>query len=158
MPAKKRAVLTHVGPIGSTKATNSAFTSSPAKKKAAPARKKRTAYAAPVKVLKAAIDDHNKHWCIKKTGTKAALQKRLEKVDRKIVKVMGKGPKRKTKSSGGGTKGQKTTAKTISKMASVYGKLENDANPEYAFDTGQSAPPKKSKSKGKDKKAWYKKK
>ena len=150
MPGKKRAVLTHVGPIGSTKATNSAFTSSPAKKKAAPARKKRTAYAAPVKVLKAAIDDHNKHWCIKKTGTKAALQKRLEKVDRKIVKVMGKGPKRRAKSSGGGTKGQKTTSKKIAKLASAYGKLENDANPEYAFETGQSK-------RGKNKKAWYKK-
>jgi hypothetical protein len=138
MPAKKRTVPTYVGP-----------------KKAAPARKKRTAYDAPIKVLKAAITDHNKQWCIKKTGTKAALQKRLEKVDRNIVKVMGKAPKRKAKSflapRGGGTKGQKSAAKTISKLASVYGKLENDANPEYAFDTGQS------KKMGKNKKAWYKK-
>jgi len=156
MPGKKRAVLTHVGPIGSAKAT-------PAK---APARKKRTAYAAPVKVLRAAIDDHNKQWCIKKTGNKAALQKRLAAVDRKIVKVMGKGPKRRAKSSGGGTKGQKTASKKIAKLASAYGKLENDANPEYAFETGQSAPPKKAKSKvqvrgrlyqKKNKKAWYKK-
>ena len=153
MPGKKRAVLTHVGPIGSAKAT-------PAK---APARKKRTAYAAPVKVLRAAIDDHNKQWCIKKTGNKAALQKRLAAVDRKIVKVMGKGPKRSPRPT---SKGQKTASKKIAKLASAYGKLENDVNPEYAFETGQSAPPKKAKSKvqvrgrlyqKKNKKAWYKK-
>jgi hypothetical protein len=103
-------------------------------------------------VLKAAITDHNKQWCIKKTGTKAALQKRLEKVDRNIVKVMGKAPKRRAKSFGGGTKGQKTAAKKMGKLASAYGALENDANPEYAFDIGRGAPPKKAKSKGKHKK------
>ena len=95
-----------------------------------------------VKEMKAAIKEHNKRYCISTTGNKATLKQKMKRVDKKLSTIAKTG-KRTGGGGGGSTGGQKTAVKKLNKLASAYGALENDANPEYAFDTGQSAPKKK---------------
>ena len=69
----------------------------------------------------------------KKVGTREELA--LNILMRVCQKLSGgsKGHKKKAKSKGGGTKGQKTTARKLRKLSKHYGKLKHDANPELAF-------------------------
>ena len=69
----------------------------------------------------------------KKVGTREELA--LNILMRVCQKLSGgsKGHKKKAKSKGGGTKGQKTAAKKLRKLSKHYGKLKYDANPELAF-------------------------
>ena len=70
---------------------------------------------ATVKQLKAAVKDHNSRYCVPVSGRKADLKARMTRV------------------SGGGTAGQRAAAKKLHKIASQYGGLNRDANPELAF-------------------------
>ena len=63
----------------------------------------------------------------KKIDTACKVCKKLQSA------VVTKHKKKKAKSRGGGTAGQKTTAKKLKKLSKHYGNLTEDANPNLAF-------------------------
>ena len=91
---------------------------------------------ATVKELKAAVKDHNSRYCISVSGRKADLKARMTRVSERFETI-----ERKGKGGGGGgglgggggTAGQRAAAKKLKKLASKYGSLDRDANPELAF-------------------------
>jgi hypothetical protein len=92
--------------------------------------------AATVKQLKAVVKDHNARYCLPVSGRKADLKARMTRVSERFETI-----ERKGKGGGGGgglgggggTAGQRAAAKKLKKLASKYGSLDRDANPELAF-------------------------
>ena len=92
--------------------------------------------AATVKQLKAVVKDHNARYCLPVSGRKADLKARMTRVSERFETI-----ERKGKGGGGGgglgggggTAGQRAAAKKLKKIASKYGALDRDANPELAF-------------------------
>ena len=93
--------------------------------------------AATVKELKAAVKDHNARYCVPVTGKKADLKARMTRVSERFETIERKGKKGGGGGlgggGGGGTAGQRAAAKKLKKLASKYGALDRDANPELAF-------------------------
>ena len=93
--------------------------------------------AATVKDLKAAVKDHNARYCVPVTGKKADLKARMTRVSERFETIERKGGKKGGGGlgggGGGGTAGQRAAAKKLKKLASKYGALDRDANPELAF-------------------------
>ena len=133
------------------------------------------------KDMQTAIKKHNKKFAVKATGSKSVLAARIDKADERIqrvacTKATTKAPATKTakkritpmlvknsvatslQSSGGGSKGQKTTAGLLNNLEKVYGKLDNDANPNLAFGGGKKKKAKKKKVKVKGRKNLFQKK
>ena len=111
----------NLGPVGTkTSTANPAFSGS----SAAPNVNKKGS--ATISQMKAVIRNHNQHHCIPLSGNKQQLQKRMANVE--LGSIFNDG--------GGGTKGQKVTTSKLKKLASAYGELDADANPELAFDMG----------------------
>jgi hypothetical protein len=92
---------------------------------------------ATVKQLKAAVKDHNSRYCVPVTGKKADLKARMVRVSERFETIERKGGKKGGGGlgggGGGGTAGQRAAAKKLKKIASKYGGLDRDANPELAF-------------------------
>ena len=92
---------------------------------------------ATVKELKAAVKDHNSRYCVPVTGRKADLKARMTRVSERfeVIERKGKGGGGGGGGlgGGGGTAGQRAAAKKLKKIASKYGALDRDANPELAF-------------------------
>jgi hypothetical protein len=129
----------NIAPIGSGSA-NTAFAPAPKTKSTTKRGGRRMGYKrlaenrkGTVKEMKAAIQAHNKRYCISTAGNKATLAKKMKRVDKKLSTISKTGSG--ANQGGGGTKGQKNAAKTMTKLASAYGTLGIDANPEYAFTT-----------------------
>jgi hypothetical protein len=92
--------------------------------------------AATVKQLKNAVKDHNRRYCVPVTGKKADLKARMTRVSERFETIERKGEKKGGGGGlggGGGTAGQRAAAKKLKKIASKYGALDRDANPELAF-------------------------
>jgi hypothetical protein len=113
----------------------------PQKKKSPASTKKKKADSMPA--LRAKARKHNASCQIplfkhnRQTVTKAHLKTFLASAGRSKTTAAAK-PKAKKSM----TKGQKKEASANTKMAKAYSALgEIDANPEYAFDVGQAAPP-----------------
>jgi hypothetical protein len=93
---------------------------------------------ATVKDLKAAVKEHNSRYCVPVTGKKADLKARMTRVSERFETIERKGKKKGGGGGlggggGGGTAGQRAAAKKLKKIASKYGALDRDANPELAF-------------------------
>ena len=90
---------------------------------------------ATVKELKAAVKDHNSRYCVPVSGRKADLKARMTRVSERFEVNERKGKKKGGGGGGGGggTAGQRAAAKKLHKIASQYGGLNRDANPELAF-------------------------
>jgi hypothetical protein len=96
---------------------------------------------ATVKELKAAVKDHNSRYCVPVSGRKADLKNRMTRVAERFEVIERKGKKKGGGGGGGGgglgggggTAGQRAAAKKLKKIASKYGGLDRDANPELAF-------------------------
>ena len=89
---------------------------------------------ATVKELKAAVKEHNSRYCVPVTGKKADLKARMTRVSERFETIERKGKKGCGGGlGGGGTAGQRAAAKKLKKIASKYGSLDRDANPELAF-------------------------
>jgi hypothetical protein len=90
---------------------------------------------ATVKELKAAVKEHNSRYCVPVTGKKADLKARMTRVSERFETIERKGKKKGGGGGlgGGGTAGQRAAAKKLKKIASKYGSLDRDANPELAF-------------------------
>ena len=89
---------------------------------------------ATVKELKAAVKEHNSRYCVPVTGKKADLKARMTRVSERFETIERKGKKGGGGGlGGGGTAGQRAAAKKLKKIASKYGSLDRDANPELAF-------------------------
>ena len=91
---------------------------------------------ATVKDLKAAVKEHNSRYCVPVTGKKADLKARMTRVSERFETIERKGEKKGGGGGlggGGGTAGQRAAAKKLKKIASKYGGLDRDANPELAF-------------------------
>ena len=92
---------------------------------------------ATVKELKAAVKDHNARYCVPVSGRKADLKARMTRVSERFETIERKGKKGGGGGlgggGGGGTAGQRAAAKKLKKIASKYGGLDRDANPELAF-------------------------
>ena len=92
---------------------------------------------ATVKELKAAVKDHNSRYCVPVSGRKADLKARMTRVSERFETIERKGKKGGGGGlgggGGGGTAGQRAAAKKLKKIASKYGGLDRDANPELAF-------------------------
>ena len=92
---------------------------------------------ATVKQLKAAVKDHNSRYCVPVSGRKADLKARMTRVSERFETIERKGKKGGGGGlgggGGGGTAGQRAAAKKLKKLASKYGALDRDANPELAF-------------------------
>ena len=114
-------------------------TANPASSGSSAAPKANKKGSATISQMKAVIRNHNQHHCIPLSGNKQQLQKRMANVE--LGSIFNDG--------GGGTKGQKVTTSKLKKLASAYGELDVDANPELAFDMGgdTKATPKKKKKK-----------
>lgn len=132
----------NIAPIGSG-SVNTAFAPAPKTKSTTKRGGRRMGYKrlaenrkGTVKEMKAAIQEHNKRYCISTAGNKATLAKKMKRVDKKLstISKTGSGANQ-GGGGGGGTKGQKNAAKKITKLVSAYGTLGIDANPEYAFTT-----------------------
>jgi hypothetical protein len=93
--------------------------------------------AATVKQLKAVVKDHNARYCLPVSGRKADLKARMTRVSERFETIERKGKKGGGGGlgggGGGGTAGQRAAAKKLKKIASKYGGLDRDANPELAF-------------------------
>ena len=90
---------------------------------------------ATVKELKAAVKEHNSRYCVPVTGKKADLKARMTRVSERFETIERKGKKKGGGGGlgGGGTAGQRAAAKKLKKIASKYGSLDRDADPELAF-------------------------
>ena len=91
---------------------------------------------ATVKELKAAVKDHNSRYCVPVSGRQADLVLRMTRVSERfeVIERKGKGGGGGGGvGGGGGTAGQRAAAKKLKKIASKYGALDRDANPELAF-------------------------
>ena len=91
---------------------------------------------ATVKELKAAVKEHNSRYCAPVSGRKADLKARMTRVSERFEVIERKGQKKGGGGGGGGgggTAGQRAAAKKLRAMASKYGGLDRDANPELAF-------------------------
>lgn len=131
--------------------------------------------------LQTAIKKHNKKFAFKVTGNKAVLAARIVRANKQLQSVActeatTKAPATKTakkritpmlvknsvatslQSSGGGSKGQKTTAGLWNNVVKAYGKLDNDANPNLAFGGVKKKKAKKKKVKVKGRKNLFQKK
>ena len=86
---------------------------------------------ATVPQLKAAIKEHNARYCMRVSGKKADLRANMTRVAERFETIRRKGAG--GGGGGGGTAGQRAAAKKLKKIASKYGGLDRDANPELAF-------------------------
>ena len=125
---KKRITPTLVGPVGST--------TKKGKKQLLPGKKRLKQRAKPKSKPKTKTKTQTKD----DLAVKVLMQmcKKLNtacKVCKKLQSAGGTKHKKnkKAKSRGGGTAGQKTTAKKLKKLSKHYGKLTEDANPKLAF-------------------------
>ena len=95
----------------------------PAKKHAGGHKRLENASTGTLKQMKIAIKAHNERYCIKLTGTKAAVKSRVDRAAKRfrdIERRSGGGEKPQQaahkSSSGGSTEGQKTTARRLREL------------------------------------------